>query len=187
MSQWKQHGCLPSCPQCWCEVASERGRKSCGWSLCWLETAVSPRSKDSKLSSPIPRKKELETKRNCRIRLGRRLGKQRRERYGTKVVKSKSHPQRSLGVFFWILSISLSATFMIFKVRFSYCRPIHPMDSLVGTLGINASGGRWHCPTTSYLQHLCGSSNIELFPWWCSAFPFGRNNVNMDLILYSRT
>lgn len=60
-SQWKQHGCLPSCPQYWCEGASERGRRSCDWSLCWLATAVCPQSKGSKLSSPIPRKKELET------------------------------------------------------------------------------------------------------------------------------
>lgn len=78
-SQWKQHGCLPSCPQYWCEGASERGRRSCDWSLCWLVTAVYPQSKGSKLSSPIPRKKELETNKqtnNCRISPGGRFEKQ---------------------------------------------------------------------------------------------------------------
>lgn len=88
-SQWKQHGCLPSCPQCWCEGESERGRRSCDWSLCWPVTAVSPQSKDSKLSSPIPRKKELETERNCRISLGGRFEKQCKKSHGTKVVTSE--------------------------------------------------------------------------------------------------
>lgn len=92
-SQGKQHGCLPSCPQCWCEGASERGRRSCDWSLCWLATAVSPQSKDSKLSSPIPRKKELETKRNCGISLGGRFKKQCKKSLGTKVVTSERATQ----------------------------------------------------------------------------------------------
>lgn len=168
-SQWKQHGCLPSYPQCWCEEASERGRRSCDWSLCWPVTAVSPQSKDSKLSSPIPRKKELETKRNCSIRLGGILGKEHRKSYGTKEVKSKTHPMfpthRDPSVSLWYfpglnLSQLLSPPFMIFKITFSCFRPIPPVASLMSTVSINALVGRWHSPTTSYLQHVWGTSNI---------------------------